>query len=251
MSHNRFSYEWQKYPDIIPEYETQFLRWIIPIKPVFFKKKIILDVGCGTGRNSVWPLRYGAKKIVAFDEDVKIVQIARKNLQEFPNIAINHKSVYELSYKNRFDIVLCIGVLHHLADPQTALNKMHASLKKNGTIILWVYGYEGNEGILIIINIVRKITCRLPLVIVHLLSFVISLPLFVYLKLFPTMHPYFLLLSHFKFWHIRSIIFDQLIPQIANYWRKAEIELLVKKSGFTSISFHHTNRNSWTVIALK
>ena len=74
-STERFSFEWKKYPLIIPEYEMQFLRWVYPLKPEDFMGKKVLDAGCGTGRNSFWPLIYGAKEVVAFDYDKEIVKI--------------------------------------------------------------------------------------------------------------------------------------------------------------------------------
>ena len=62
-SQERFGYEWKKYSQIIPEYEKQFLKWISPIEKKDFAGKKILDAGCGIGRNSFWPLTYGAKEV--------------------------------------------------------------------------------------------------------------------------------------------------------------------------------------------
>jgi SAM-dependent methyltransferase len=60
-SPDRFGYEWGKYCEILPIYQEQFDRWTSPlINKSEWKEKKFLDVGCGIGRNSYWPLIYGA-----------------------------------------------------------------------------------------------------------------------------------------------------------------------------------------------
>jgi len=113
-SAERFGYEWNKFNKIIPEYEIQFLKWVYPLKKDDFKDKIILDAGCGTGRNSYWPLLYGAKKVVAFDFDKRIVDVAKKNLSQFENAEAVYQSIYDIAYENEFDIVFSIGVVQFL-----------------------------------------------------------------------------------------------------------------------------------------
>ena len=58
-SEDRFGYEWDKYSDIYPDYEQQFLNWISPLDSEDFIGKDILDAGCGMGRNSYYALQYG------------------------------------------------------------------------------------------------------------------------------------------------------------------------------------------------
>lgn len=69
MAKNRFGYEWTRYADIIPLYERQFREWTTPMTPSDWIGLSVLDAGCGTGRNSYWPLRYGARKVVALGID--------------------------------------------------------------------------------------------------------------------------------------------------------------------------------------
>lgn len=61
-SPDRFGYEWSVYNKILPIYEEQFKRWSVLIPESEWAGKSFLDVGCGTGRNSIWPIKYGAKK---------------------------------------------------------------------------------------------------------------------------------------------------------------------------------------------
>ncbi|MBU3906865.1 MAG: class I SAM-dependent methyltransferase [Nanoarchaeota archaeon] len=250
-SQERFGYEWEKFSQIIPEYETQFLKWVYPLKKNDFKDKTILDAGCGIGRNSYWPLTYGAKELLAFDYDKRTIAVARRNLSQFRHAKVIFKSIYDLDLKNKFDIAFSIGVIHHLANPSLAVKKMVDSVKKNGTVLIWVYGYEGNEWIVKYVDPIRKITSRLPLKIVNLFAYFLSIPLYTYVKLSPQKSPYLKQLSRFKFWHLHSIVFDQLIPKIANYWKKEEAEGLLKKAELKDVQIYKVNNNSWTVLGKK
>ena len=79
-SPERFGYEWDVYAEILPEHEEQFRRWTAPLEPRDWRGKDFLDVGCGMGRNSYWPLKYGAAGGVAVDIDERSLESARRNL---------------------------------------------------------------------------------------------------------------------------------------------------------------------------
>ena len=252
-SEKRFGYEWNKYNKMNSNYEFQFRKWINPLKPGDFKNKKILDAGCGMGRNSYWSLRYGAKELVAFDFDERSVAAAKRTLSCFNNASVKFKSIYEISWQDEFDIVFCIGVIHHLENPKKAINNLIKSVKSGGKVLIWVYGYENNEWIVKLVNPVRKIiTSKLPLWLVHFLSYFISIPLWFLVKIFKGPGLYLKQLSNFKLWHIHSIVFDQLIPKVANYWTKQEVLNLFKDfSNLKNIEIYSVNNNSWTILGEK
>lgn len=250
-STERFGYEWKKYNQIIPEYEIQFLKWVYPLQKQDFFNKKILDAGCGMGRNSYWPLTYEAKELIAIDFDQRTVNEATKNLSSFSNAIVKHLSIYDLDYNEEFDIAFSIGVIHHLENPDLAINNLIKSVNKNGFVLMWVYGYEGNEWIVKYINPIRAITSKIPLPITHLFAYFLSSPLYFYLKIIPQRRPYLKQLSKFKFWHVHSIVFDQLIPKIANYWKKEEVLSLFENKGVHNIQIFPVNNNSWTILGQK
>lgn len=250
-STERFGYEWNKYAKIIPEYETQFLKWVNPLTKKNFKGKAVLDAGCGMGRNSYWPLLYGARKVLSIDYNKKTLASATKNLAKFKNCTVLYKSIYDLNEKSAYDVAFSIGVIHHLEFPKKAVQKLVDATRPGGKIVLWVYGYEGNEWIVRYINPLRKITSRLPLFLVEKLSYLFSIPLYAYVKLVPQSHSYLKQLSSFRLWHTHSIVFDQLIPKIANYWKKNEAMALFDKLNVKNVQAFRVNNNSWTVIATK
>ena len=251
-SEKRFGYEWQKYHQIDPNYEIQFRRWIQPFKPETFKNKKVLDAGCGMGRNSFWALKYGAKELVAFDYDQQSIEAAKKNLASFDNVQVEFKSIYEIDYQDEFDIIFCIGVIHHLEKPDLAIKNLIRAAKPGGLVLIWVYGYENNEWIVKLISPLRiHLTSKLPPAVLHLFSYCLSLPLYLFIKMFPPRSLYLKQISRFRFSHLHSIVFDQLLPKIANYYRKREAGQLLAKHELRNIGVFHNNQNSWTVYGYK
>ena len=250
-STDRFGYEWKNYPQIVPEYELQFLKWVYPLTKESFKSKKILDAGCGTGRNSFWPLIYGAKQATSFDYDERTVQAAKNNLKKFQNAKVEFNSIYNIDYENEFDITFSIGVIHHLEFPRKAIAALVKATKPKGKVLIWVYGYENNEWIVKYINPIRKITSKLPTKLTHIITHGFSIPLYFYVKIFNQKHPYMKQVSRFRFWHLHSIVFDQLIPKIANYWKKEEVQSLFENQNLKNIQIFRVNNNSWTIIGEK
>lgn len=252
-SSDRFGYEWNKYSAMDQNYELQFKNWIYPLDKCDFNNLEILDAGCGMGRNSVWPLKWGAKRITAFDFDHRSVKRAKENLSVYPNAEVLFKSIYEMDWTRRFDLVFSIGVIHHLEYPKKALENLVRSLKTGGIIVVWVYGLEGNEWIVKYVNPIRKlITSRLPLPAVHFLSYFVSIPLFLFTRIFKGPSPYFRQISGFSLRHINSIVFDQLIPRVANYWSNQEVGNLFSDLGLRDLKIIlPPNKMGWTIIAKK
>src|ERR1043166_3051048 len=91
-SAERFGYEWNLYREMRPEYEEQFRRWTTHLRPEDWRGKKFLDVGCGMGRNSYWPMSYGAREGVAVDIDERSLANARGNLAAFPNMQVMRAS---------------------------------------------------------------------------------------------------------------------------------------------------------------
>lgn len=250
-SSDRFSREWTTYREILPTYEGQFRRWVHPLSPESFRGRSVLDAGCGTGRNSYWPLLYGASQVEAFDAAPETVEVARRNLASFPNATVRCGSIYDLDERDRYDIVLCIGVIHHLERPREAVRRLFDAVRPGGTLLLWVYGYEGNEWIVRCVNPLRAVASRLPYGVVDPLARALSLPLHLWAKAAGRRHPYFRALGGFSLRHVHSIVVDQLIPRIARYWKRDEALALLEGIPATGVAAHRVNRNSWTVTGTK
>lgn len=248
---HQFGYEWEAYPEIVPQHREQFQRWIAPFREENFKGKRFLDAGCGMGRNSFWALSAGAASAIAIDYDERTVAAARKNLAAFPNCEVRFQSIYDLTEDATVDIAFSIGVVHHLAEPRKAVENLVRALKPGGTLILWLYAREGNEFYLSVIDPFRKlITSRLPHFMTRGIATAMTVALKAYLAL-PHKREYEVMLRKHSFRQLELIVLDQLIPSIANYWTADEVRNLVAGLPVESPILAHTNGMSWTLVATK
>lgn len=247
-----FQKNWIKFDSLTDLYEDQFIEWIKPLTKDSFKNKDILDAGCGIGRNSIYALKYQARSIDLFDYAESTVEIAAKNLSNYKNAKVFVDSIYELkNVEKNYDLIMCIGVIHHLSEPKEAIEKLFTKLKKGGTLLIWVYGKEGNENLLKILLPIRLLTSRLPYKINAILGKIMTLILFTFLKFINFQSPYWQRAKKMKFWHLEQIMIDQLIPKIAKYYKKNELTYLYGDLNYSSCDIHHTNKNSWTVLINK
>jgi SAM-dependent methyltransferase len=251
-SPERFGYEWGNYGELLPDYEEQFRRWTRHLSPRDWRGVSFLDVGCGMGRNSVWPMRYGASEGVAVDIDDRSLTNARRNLSVFANMSVMRASAYELPFEDRFDIVFSIGVIHHLERPEDALRRMVRATKPGGRVLIWVYGREGNEWLVAVLDPLRKaLFRRLPMSLVHHLSVYPAALLWVLLRSGIARSEYLSLLKRFSFRHLRSIVFDQMLPRIAHYWRRDEVVKLIAGAGLEYVRVDSVNEMSWSAIGTR
>jgi len=89
----------------------------------------VLDIGCGPGRNSALFAERGASKVIGIDYSQKMVELAKKLSRE-KNVSDRCEFIKEdfLAYspKEKFDIVVALGVFDYIANPAAFLSKMRA-----------------------------------------------------------------------------------------------------------------------------
>lgn len=251
-SPERFGYSWAIFDEILPLHEEQFRRWSCGVQPEEWQGARVLDVGCGMGRNSYWAAKWGAADVVGIDVDEQSLSAARRLLASVDNARAEFGSAYDIPYRDVFDIVFSVGVIHHLDDPDRALAEMTATAKPGGKVMIWVYGYENNEWIPRYFDPVRNaLFSKLPLPLVFFLSLVPTAALWLLLKLGWGKLDYHDLLRQVGFWHLRHIVFDQMIPRIAHYWRREEVESLMNQAGLADIRLEWVNQMSWMAVGRK
>src|SRR5437764_6872119 len=89
--------------------------------------KTVLDVGCNAGFYSIEMKRRGAERVVGIDFDERYLAQAKFAANALGcEIEFRKLSVYDVGeLRERFDIVLFLGVFYHLRHPLLALDLIH------------------------------------------------------------------------------------------------------------------------------
>ena len=59
--------------------------------------------------------------------------------------------------KRYFDLIVCTGVLHHLADPDAGLRALRSVLNPKGAMYLMVYAPYGRTGVYMLQDYCRRL----------------------------------------------------------------------------------------------
>lgn len=113
--------------------------------PTFFKNKRVLDLGCGgLGATISGFIKEGAKEVVGIDLSKENNQRLKKRFYQNKKVKLIVGNICKLP-KNigTFDIVFSGGVIHHVDNPQKAIQEAYHVLKPGGTIIVYLYGKGG------------------------------------------------------------------------------------------------------------
>ena len=133
-------HSWTEFTEAVPEYESNFLDLLGPLKPDDFIGRLTLDAGCGFGRHAFFAARYGAE-VVALDSSAEAVASAARNLEGQMRAHVVMGDLNRPPFKKQiFDLVYSLGVLHHVPDARASFLSLHALVKPNGRLATWVYG---------------------------------------------------------------------------------------------------------------
>lgn len=101
----------------------------------------ILDVGCGTGLiTNLLALRYPDKQFTAIDFSRSLDWAEDfRHRQHIQNVRFQKVDFLEWHTDQRFDCVICQGVLHHMPDTHTAAKKLSDLVKPGGRLLVAVY----------------------------------------------------------------------------------------------------------------
>ena len=129
---------------------------------------------------------------------------------------------------------------------------MTRAIKPGGRVLIWVYGQEGNAWLIALLDPVRRaLFSRLPVSLVHHLSLYPAAALWLALRIGLPPSEYFKLLSRFGFAHLRSIVFDQMLPRIAYYWPQERVAELMTRAGLKDVRIRAVNQMSWSAIGTR
>ena len=220
------------------------------------KNKVIMEVGVGSGRIIRNLITFNPKEIFAV-EPSKAIKIAKKNNKN-NSLKIKYLNIKaeDLKLDNKVDFAFSLGVIHHIPEYELACKKIFNSIKKGGKFIIWVYGYEGNELYIILFNNLRRITRIIPdsflRMLCTFLNYCCSAYIFLCKFMNLPMKAYMIkVFNKCSFEKRNYIIFDQLNPSYSKYFKKEELQTLLKNVGFKKLIIKHRHGYSWLAIAEK
>ena len=150
----RLMLPWRKGPfginDLFIDSEWQSQIKYNLLEPHFdLKDKIVGDIGCNNGYYLFRMLSHSPKKLIGFDPS----SIYYSQFQ-FIDHFVRSEIVYELLgvehvefYEHKFDVLFCLGVLYHRADPVGMLKSLFKGLNKGGELILDTFMIDGDDEI--------------------------------------------------------------------------------------------------------
>ncbi|MDX1977298.1 MAG: class I SAM-dependent methyltransferase [Pseudanabaenaceae cyanobacterium bins.68] len=111
----------------------------------------ILDAGCGSGVSTEYLAHLNPQAdLVAIDISAGTLAVAQERIaRSQPNrndrqISFHQLSLYDLDQiAGEFNLINCVGVLHHLADPVKGIQALAAKLAPGGLLHLFLYAEIG------------------------------------------------------------------------------------------------------------
>ncbi|MEQ8975868.1 MAG: class I SAM-dependent methyltransferase [Coleofasciculus sp. C1-SOL-03] len=107
----------------------------------------ILDAGCGTGVGTEYLVHLNPQaSVVGIDLSAGALQVAQErcNRSGANRVEFHHLSLYDAQeLEGEFDLINCVGVLHHLPDPIRGIQALAPKLAPGGLMHIFVYAELG------------------------------------------------------------------------------------------------------------
>jgi SAM-dependent methyltransferase len=180
-TYRSFGFEWKHFSEQLPVYGQNFLWYLEPLPGIPLKGRLVLDAGCGMGRHTHHFLKAEAR-VLAVDASPAVEIAARNNPQGealFVQADIMHLPVEA----DCFDLVSCLGVLHHMEDTKQGLDQLIRAVRPGGWVLLYVYHNPSETSrwrgaLLSLVTLARRLTTRMPFRPLWYLTWVLSVCLY-------------------------------------------------------------------------
>jgi SAM-dependent methyltransferase len=216
----------------------------------------VAEIGSGTGRIVQMLLEARAAHVTALEPSEAFKILEANARRHGARVDCLRRRGEEIAPDGGFDYVFAIGVLHHIPDPQPVVRAAFRSLRPGGRMAVWLYGREGNEIYLALVRPLRAITTRLPHALLAFVSWVLALALTAYVaacRFLPLPLSGYMrrVVAKLTLEKRYLVVYDQLNPAHARYYRREEAKDLLASAGFVEVSTYHRHGYSWAVVGRK
>ncbi len=167
--------------------------------PAFYTRMIAQDVGdyghtrlapdasiwvagCGTNQALITALRFPSATVLGTDASERSLEMCAANAAQLgvTNLELRHEGITQAAHQDRFDYVLCTGVIHHNPDPTACLRRLTTAMRPDAVLELMVYntfhrqeivrfqqaltvlGYDGVESLQDRLSLARRLSESVP-----------------------------------------------------------------------------------------
>jgi SAM-dependent methyltransferase len=257
-----FATSWNNVGDGSVYTRQEFVEWLDPVDPASLEGASVLELGFGNGSLLYHMGGYRPRRLSGVELGDTLEQ-ARKNLAALPPGMLDlHQGDLTTVDLGTFDFVYCIGVLHHLKDPEKGFEAVLRHTRPGGRFHCWVYGQEGNGPVIYVVDPLRRVVCRLPWWMTKYgVALPLAVPYFVYAKVLRQLArvsrpelvaklplgQYSLWIARREFPFFHHVAFDQLVTPQTCYVPRATIESWLRRPEIDpqSIYIVQRNSNSW------
>jgi SAM-dependent methyltransferase len=219
----------------------QFLDWLAPLEPGAFRGKSVVELGFGNGSLLRHMADYQPARLLGVELG-DTLETARRNLADVPAGVLDlRQGDLTQAALGEHDLAYCIGVLHHLAEPEAGFRAVLRHTRPGGAFHCWVYAREGNGWIVALVEPLRRVACRLPWWLTkHGLALPLVVPYFLYARALDALArrmpaferlwgalplaAYSRWIAPRPFWFFHHVAFDQLVARRTRYLRRSTIE---------------------------
>ena len=237
-----FASSWNNLPSGSVYTTAQFEDWLAPLTKRDVEGRRVLELGCGNGSLLEHMAAWKPAELVGVDLGDSVLS-ATENLRStgHPNARVVKADLVAFRSEG-FDVTYCIGVLHHLKEPDKGFDSVVANTRSGGSFHCWVYGKEGNALVRFVVEPTRLIASRLPWWFTkYLIATPLVAPYYVYAKLINALsggapawlqailkrlplHDYSRWIAQRDFFFFRHVAFDQLVTSQTRYISREEIQ---------------------------